>query len=108
VNSNAAARPDAGSTGHAAASERLQLRGEVGGFRAIVSTEDALQVRGGWDMTALLPELAKLPTGLVLYGELVAPDEDGRPSFPRLSPRILPVTRTALRYFIRCAFVTTM
>jgi bifunctional non-homologous end joining protein LigD len=61
------------------------------GFRAIVSTEAGLQVRsrGGWDMTALLPELAELPSGLVLDGELVAPDEENRPSFPRLSPRIL-------------------
>jgi len=61
------------------------------GFRAIVSTENSLTVRSrrGWDMTALLPELAKLPEGLVLDGELVAPGEDGRPSFPRLSTRIL-------------------
>jgi bifunctional non-homologous end joining protein LigD len=61
------------------------------GFRAIVSTENGLRVRSrrGWDMAALLPELAKLPAGLVLDGELVAPDEEGRPSFPRLSPRIL-------------------
>jgi hypothetical protein len=42
------------------------------GFRAIVSTENGLQVRSrrGWDMTALLRELAKLPGGLVLDARL--------------------------------------
>jgi hypothetical protein len=44
------------------------------GFRAIVSTEDGLHVRSrrGWNMTTVLPELRKLPTGPVLDGELVA------------------------------------
>jgi bifunctional non-homologous end joining protein LigD len=41
------------------------------GFRAIVSTEDGLYVRSrrGWDMTTVLPELRRLPAGLVLDGE---------------------------------------
>jgi bifunctional non-homologous end joining protein LigD len=44
------------------------------GFRAIVSTEDGPRVRSrrGWNMTPTLPELRKLPRGLVLDGELVA------------------------------------
>jgi ATP-dependent DNA ligase len=44
------------------------------GFRAIVSTEDGLRVRSrrGWNMTEMLPELADLPAGVVLDGELVA------------------------------------
>jgi hypothetical protein len=60
------------------------------GFRALVSTVDGLRVRSrrGWDMTALLPELEEVPPGLVLDGELVAFD-DGRPSFPLLSNRVL-------------------
>jgi|tagenome__1003787_1003787.scaffolds.fasta_scaffold19948670_1 bifunctional non-homologous end joining protein LigD len=60
------------------------------GFRAIVSTEAELDVRSrrGWNMTALLPELRSLPAGLVLDGELIA-FNDGRPSFPRLSARLL-------------------
>jgi bifunctional non-homologous end joining protein LigD len=40
-------------------------------------------------MTERVPELARLPEGLVLDGELVALGDDGRPSFPRLSNRIL-------------------
>ena len=38
------------------------------GFRAIVSTEAALEVRSrrGWSMAGRLPELAGLPEGLVL------------------------------------------
>ena len=61
------------------------------GFRAIVSTEDGLVVRSrsGWSMEERLPEMARLPTGLVLDGELVAFDEGGRPSFPLLGLRVL-------------------
>jgi bifunctional non-homologous end joining protein LigD len=61
------------------------------GLRAIVATEDEVQVRSrrGWIMTELVPELAALPSGLVLDGELVAFGDDGRPSFPLLSRRIL-------------------
>jgi bifunctional non-homologous end joining protein LigD len=61
------------------------------GFRAIVSTIDGLRVRSrrGWNMTNRLPELAGLPERLVLDGEVVAIDDDGRPSFPRLANRIL-------------------
>ena len=62
------------------------------GFRAIVATtEDGLQVRSrrGWSMTDLVPELRALPPGLVLDGELVAFGDDGRPSFPLLSQRML-------------------
>src|SRR4051794_15978000 len=66
------------------------------GFRGLVSTEDGLRVRSrrGWDMTALLPELADLPPGLVLDGELVAFNDEGNPHFPLLSRRILQGDRT--------------
>jgi ATP-dependent DNA ligase len=52
------------------------------GFRALVSTEDGLLVRSrrGWTMTERLPELADLPDGLMLDGELVAFGEDGGPA----------------------------
>ena len=40
-------------------------------------------------MTELVPELASLPEGLVLDGELGAWGDDGRPSFPRLCERML-------------------
>jgi ATP-dependent DNA ligase len=44
------------------------------GFRALVSTEGGLAVRSrrGWNMTAVLPELRALPSGLVLDGDLGA------------------------------------
>ena len=60
------------------------------GFRALVSTEDELCVRSrrGWDMTELLPELAALPPGLVLDGELVA-WRDSDPYFPDVCARVL-------------------
>jgi pimeloyl-ACP methyl ester carboxylesterase len=61
------------------------------GFRALVSTEDGLLVRSrrGWDMTGLLPELAHLPAGLALDGELVVIGPDRVPSFPLLTRRLL-------------------
>src|SRR5919204_3584105 len=61
------------------------------GFRALVSTEEGLEVRSrrGWGMGERLPELAGLPAGLVLDGELVSFGEDGRPSFPLLGLRVL-------------------
>src|SRR6476659_586996 len=60
------------------------------GFRAIVSTEGGLRVRSGrgWDMTHAVPELAELPAGLVLDGELVA-WADGQPYFPDVCHRVL-------------------
>jgi bifunctional non-homologous end joining protein LigD len=60
------------------------------GFRALVSTEDGLAVRSrrGWNMTPVLPELQKLPPGLVLDGELVA-WKDSEPYFPHVCRRVL-------------------
>jgi bifunctional non-homologous end joining protein LigD len=60
------------------------------GFRAVVSTEDGLRVRSrrGWNMTAVLPELRHLPSGLVLDGELVAL-RSGEPYFPNVCRRVL-------------------
>jgi ATP-dependent DNA ligase len=59
------------------------------GFRAIVSTEDGLRVRSrrGWNMTPVLPELRKLPTGLLLDGELVA-WKGPVPWFPHVCRRV--------------------
>jgi bifunctional non-homologous end joining protein LigD len=61
------------------------------GFRALVSTEEELEVRSrrGWNMSERVPELARLPSGLLLDGELISLGEDGRPSFPRLGLRVL-------------------
>ena len=61
------------------------------GFRAVVSTVTGARVRSrrGWDMTDRARELAGLPPGLVLDGELVAFDGDGLPSFPLLCRRML-------------------
>ena len=67
---------------------RFELKWD--GFRAIVSTEDGLRVRSrrGWDMTHAVPELAELPSGLILDGELVAWSE-GEPWFPDVCHRVL-------------------
>ena len=61
------------------------------GFRAIVSTEEALRVRSrrGWDMTPHVGFLADLPVHAVLDGELVALDDDGKPDFPLLCECLL-------------------
>jgi bifunctional non-homologous end joining protein LigD len=61
------------------------------GFRAIVRCGQEFRVRSrrGWDMTALLPELAALPVEAVLDGELVAPGVDGWPDFPLVCDRLL-------------------
>jgi bifunctional non-homologous end joining protein LigD len=61
------------------------------GFWAVVSTVAGLRVRSRrrWDITERHPELARLPEGLILDGELVALGEDGRPSLPRLGNRVL-------------------
>ena len=55
------------------------------GFRALVSTEGDFRVRSrrGWNMSEVLPELRKLPTGPVLDGELVA-WKGSKPYFPRV------------------------
>jgi bifunctional non-homologous end joining protein LigD len=61
------------------------------GFRAIISTEGPLRVRSrrGWDMTEHLGFLAELPVRVVLDGELVALDEEGKPDFPALCDCVL-------------------
>jgi len=61
------------------------------GFRAIVSTDGDLRVRSrrGWNMTEALPELRRLPRGLVLDGEVVAFNNKGDPHFPLLARRVL-------------------
>ena len=40
-------------------------------------------------MTHAVPEPERLPKGLILDGELIALGDDGLPSFPRLSERVL-------------------
>jgi bifunctional non-homologous end joining protein LigD len=61
------------------------------GFRAIVSTENGLEVRSrrNWNMTARVPELRKLPRGLLLDGELVAFNEVGAPHWRLVCDRVL-------------------
>jgi bifunctional non-homologous end joining protein LigD len=61
------------------------------GFRAIVGRNGnfAVRSRRGWSMTELLPELEALPVHAILDGEITAPDEKGRPSFPRLQRRLI-------------------
>src|SRR5262249_30804442 len=62
------------------------------GFRALVRGGDGFLVRSrrGWNMTSLVPELREpLNVDAVLDGELVALGEDGWPSFPLVSRRLL-------------------
>ncbi len=65
---------------------------KLDGFRCLVCTHGRFRARSGrgWDMTKLLPEIAKaLPPDVQLDGELVAWDEHGQPDFHRLSSRML-------------------
>jgi len=67
------------------------------GFRALVSTLDGLTVRSrrGWNMTKLVPELAKPPRG-VYDGELVASMRLVRALHPlqAIAPTLRPKIRT--------------
>ena len=68
---------------------------KLDGFRFLASREDGegkLTTRNGNDLTAAFPEIARSLTALpfddlVLDGELVVPDDAGRPSFQRLQER---------------------
>src|SRR5690348_7291990 len=65
---------------------------KLDGFRCLTCTHGRFRARSrrGWDMTALLPEIAaSLPANLQLDGELVAWDGNGHPDFHRLSSRVL-------------------
>ena len=59
------------------------------GFRALVSTEDGLRVRSrrAFNMAPTVPELRRLPDGLVLDGELVA-WKGRKPYFPNFCRRV--------------------
>ena len=65
------------------------------GIRAMVSVEDDLLIRSrsGEDITSRYPELAQLPElaagrRMLLDGELICLDDDGRPSFTRMQRRL--------------------
>ncbi len=60
------------------------------GFRALVSRNGDFRIRSrrGWNMTALLPELADLPADAIFDGEIVA-FANGRPHFPLVCDRLL-------------------
>jgi len=69
----------------------------------MICTHDGFMARSrrGWDMSALLPELAGLPDGLQLDGEIVALRHDGHPDFHSLSSRMLHGDGViAISYFI--------
>lgn len=63
------------------------------GIRSVATITDSgwsLRSRNGNDLTSDFPDLAtlsELPIGLILDGEIVATDEDGRPSFELLQAR---------------------
>jgi len=72
------------------------------GFRALVNRNGDFRVRSrrGWNMTALLPELADLPAKAMFDGEIVA-FNDRRPHFPLVCDRLLHGNRTVpLTYVI--------
>jgi bifunctional non-homologous end joining protein LigD len=62
------------------------------GYRAIIGAEDGeirARSRRGLDLVHSFPELTRLevPDGVVVDGEIVAFDEEGRPSFSRIQRR---------------------
>jgi bifunctional non-homologous end joining protein LigD len=64
---------------------------KMDGYRCMVDTHGGFRARSrrGWAMAELVPEFEALPPGLMLDGELVSFDADGRPSFDRLGQRML-------------------
>lgn len=82
--------------GGAGAADRWAYEIKWDGVRAIVYSEPGrlrLQSRNGHDITASYPEIRPLNRALshhraILDGEVVAFDEEGRPSFARLQQRI--------------------
>jgi len=66
------------------------------GFRAILSTENGLQVRSrrGWNMSERVSELDNLPARLVLDGELVAFNDEGAPHWPLLCESFMGTARS--------------
>ena len=78
---------------------------KLDGFRFLASRERGegrLTTRNGHDLTAAFPEVARaltaLPYGdLVVDGELVVPDDAGRPSFHRLQERARYTRATDIR-----------
>ena len=88
---SAAARPDADASRGTSGRPALRVRGQVGRVpRRRLHRRGAAcpqPSRLGHDRPCA--KLEALPEGLALDGELVAVDDDGRPSFPRLSNRVL-------------------
>ena len=64
------------------------------GIRAIVGLNGSLRSGAGWNMTALVPELAAVPAEGIFDGELVAFNNEGLPDFPTVCRRILQGDRT--------------
>src|SRR3954454_22686998 len=78
---------------------------KLDGFRCLTCTHGGrfrARSRRGWDMTSLLPGLARtLPPDSQLDGELGARDGRGRPDFHRLSRRMLHRDHTiAVTHFV--------
>jgi bifunctional non-homologous end joining protein LigD len=61
------------------------------GFRGLLTNERDLRIRSrrGWDMSALVPELATFPVFGTFDSELVAFDDAGYPDFPLICERLL-------------------
>jgi bifunctional non-homologous end joining protein LigD len=64
---------------------------KLDGFRCLIRTGDAFEARSRrfWNMTPLLPELARFPAPGIFDGELIAFDAAGQPDFLALTDRML-------------------